>query len=82
MIPSSLKLLYVAVDLLPPDDFPRIVSPSLACQQMASVPDKNILELFTGFQGGQRIHHEAGVTHKGINADLRGIYFYFLPATC
>lgn len=69
---SRLKLLYVADDLLSPDEFPRIVSPSIACHELSFVPDKDILTLFSGFHGGDRIRLEAGVTHKGISTDLRG----------
>lgn len=69
---SRLKLLYIADDLLSPDEFPRIVNPSSACHELSYIPEKDILSLFSGFRGGERIRHEAGVTHKGINTDLRG----------
>lgn len=68
---SRLKLLYIADDLLSPDEFPRIVSPSSACHELSYISERDILLLFSGFRGGERIRHEAGVTHKGINADLR-----------
>lgn len=69
---SRLKLLYIDADLLSPDEFPRIVSPSNASHELSYVPEKDILSLFSGFHGGERIRHEANVTHKGINSDLRG----------
>lgn len=32
---SRLKLLYIDADLLSPDEFPRIVSPSSACHELS-----------------------------------------------
>jgi hypothetical protein len=69
---SRLKLLYIADDLLSPDEFPRIVDPAIACHELSYIPDRDILALFSGFRGGERIRREAGVTHKGISSNLRG----------
>lgn len=46
---SSLKLLYIADDIISPDEFPRIVSPSRACHGLSYMPDKDILSLFLVF---------------------------------
>lgn len=43
---SSLKLLYIADDIISPDEFPRIVSPSSACHGLSYMPDNDILSLF------------------------------------
>ncbi|BEM63658.1 MULTISPECIES: hypothetical protein [Serratia] len=68
---SSLKLLYIADDIISPDEFPRIVSPSRACHGLSYMPDKDILSLFSGFRGGERIRREVGVTQNGISSNLR-----------
>ncbi len=69
---SRLKLSYIADDLLSPDEFPRIVDPAIACHELSYIRDRDILALFSGFRGGERIRREAGVTHKGISSNLRG----------
>ncbi|CAI0909359.1 Uncharacterised protein [Serratia marcescens] len=68
---SSLKLLYIADDIISPDEFPRIVSPSSACHGLSYMPDNDILSLFSGFRGGERIRREIGVTQNGISSNLR-----------
>ncbi|ASL88566.1 hypothetical protein BVG97_13560 [Serratia marcescens] len=68
---SSLKLLYIADDIISPDEFPRIVSPSSACHGLSYIPDNDILSLFSGFRGGERIRREVGVTQNGISSNLR-----------
>lgn len=68
---SSLKLLYIADDVISPDEFPRIVSPSSACHGLSYMPDNDILSLFSGFRGGERIRREVGVTQNGISSNLR-----------
>ncbi|HGE8457697.1 TPA: phospholipase [Serratia marcescens] len=68
---SSLKLLYIADDIISPDEFPRIVSPSSACHKLSYMPDSDILSLFSGFRGGERIRREIGVTQNGISSNLR-----------
>ena len=69
---SSFKLFYIAEDLLSPDEFPRIEDPAIACHELSYIPEKDILSLFTGLRGADKIRHEAGVTHNGISSDLRG----------
>lgn len=46
---SSLKLLYIADDIISPDEFPRIVSPTSACHRLSYMPDNDILSLFFWF---------------------------------
>lgn len=46
---SRLKLLYIADDIISPDEFPRIVSPSSACHGLSYMPDNDILSLFFWF---------------------------------
>jgi len=65
----SLKLLYIDRDLISPDDFPRILDPVRVSHDIAYMPEKDILSLFTGFNGGERIRHECGVTHNGISSN-------------
>jgi len=67
----SLKLLYIDRDLISPDEFPRILDPVRVSHDIAYMPEKDILSLFTGFNGGERIRHECGVTHNGISSNLR-----------
>lgn len=69
---SRLKLLYIADDLLSPDEFPRIVNPSTACHELSYIPERDILSLFSGFRGEERIRREVGATHNRIGVDLRG----------
>lgn len=68
----DLKLLYITDDLLSPDEFPRIISPPIASHRLSYMPERDILSLFTGLRGEERIRREAGVTHNGISSDLRG----------
>lgn len=69
---SSLKLLYITDDLISPDEFPRIISPASACHKLSYMPESDILSLFTGFKGGERIRREIGFTHEGMSSNLRG----------
>lgn len=69
---SSLKLLYITGDIILPDEFPRIISPSRACHELSFLPDSDILSLFSGFHGGERIRREVGITQNGISSNLRG----------
>ncbi|ELQ9310795.1 phospholipase [Serratia marcescens] len=69
---SSLKLLYITGDIILPDEFPRIISPSRACHELSFMPDSDILSLFSGFHGGERIRREVGITQNGISSNLRG----------
>ena len=69
---ANLKLIYVFEDNLYPDDFPRIVSSNIAKSRMSTLSEREILLLFYGFTGRDKITLEAGVTHKGTGSDLRG----------
>ncbi|OJH81900.1 phospholipase [Serratia marcescens] len=68
-----MKLLYIDRDLISPDEFPQILNPTIAAHDISNTPEKDVLSMFSGFHGNDRIRREAGVSHHGISSNLRGI---------
>lgn len=68
---ASLKLLHIFGDRLPPDEFPRIVRPSIAINIVSSLPDRNILSLFSGFNGGGINRYETGINRNQTGLNLQ-----------
>lgn len=61
---SRLKLLYIDADLLSPDEFPRIVSPSSACHTGGGIASSSRMEYEQAYNGAAisiDYIHDAGV---------------------
>lgn len=71
----DLKLIYVFDDNLYPDDFPRIVSHQIAISRLSTLSERELILLFYGFSGRDKIMLNAGVSHKGTGSNLRGKVF-------
>ena len=71
----DLKLIYVFDDNLYPDDFPRIVSYQIAISRLSTLSERELILLFYGFSGRDKIMLNAGVSHKGTGSNLRGKVF-------
>ena len=70
---ANLKLIYVFDDNLYPDDFPRIVSNNIVAGRISNIPDRELLLLFYGFTGRDKILLNAGMSpYQGTGSSLRG----------
>ncbi|WP_172731598.1 phospholipase [Pluralibacter gergoviae] len=70
---ANLKLIYVFDDDLYPDDFPRIVSNNIVVGRISNIPDRELLQLFYGFTGRDKIMLNAGMSpYQGTGSSLRG----------
>ena len=68
----NLKLIYVFDDNLYPDDFPRIVSNNIAASRFSNIPERELLLLFYGFTGRDKILLNAGMSpYQGSGSGLR-----------
>ena len=72
---TSIKLFFTFEDKVHPDEFPRIISPSLAVSMLHVISVKVLLSRFSGVNGSHSLSSAAGANPNQRGGDLKALIF-------